>query len=625
MIFNYVYNGEFNLINIPNIISSYSFAKNLGERLLLFACVILILSLLFKKIKKIPTRYTSFFYTILILILYTSAYLGTVIPMDEIMINLEHPYNFFHHGKFSFSPEQMIGGTVELVYYLLLTPFSKNQSSLIFFNHLLGYILGGISMLLLYNFFKDRTHAKTAYLLTALASIYLPLIRIFSNGFGNCLVGLLFLISLIDYEKRNYTRFTYISGILPIIRPDAFIVSCGLFIFDFFKTRKINKKGILITCISLALFFITYKILYNVWIPIPIKFKSVNLSMIALLGKSDIIKSLIAYLKYAHCFSFLIFIYLYKRINNKNFIPHYILFILLSLFFFTQQTFHFNPIQDNRYHVALEFLFVFIPLLMIASNVKNINKDSVRIFYSILFLYILASYGRMKIKNEKLALSTYTIESYASGAIILDRLLPNEWQIAAAELNTFGFYLKNRSIYDLWGYVNPEIASSKFCSEQKIKTAHPDKTKIDVIWYMSSKETDTNSLSKSTLFLKIYDLPFLSNLSYIKNMKLKKTLKNFPPLPSLGSEEIGLVEYNSHFGLKKNQLGNMIEIYNKYDIWTIKYRSYKMLLLVRKEYRERFSLILKNNNYKRLNERKIKIDEVKKTYDHSKLKLYKCG
>jgi len=58
---------------------------------------------------------------------------------DEVYVNLEHPYNLFHFGKFSMSPFRMIDGTVEFIYYLLLTPFALSQATLIVASLILGY------------------------------------------------------------------------------------------------------------------------------------------------------------------------------------------------------------------------------------------------------------------------------------------------------------------------------------------------------------------------------------------------------------------------------------------------------------------------------------------------------
>ena len=60
---------------------------------------------------------------------------------DEVFINLEHTYNLWHHGRFSFSPSTWVDGTVEFVYHLLLLPAAATRELLIGGNYLLGFCI----------------------------------------------------------------------------------------------------------------------------------------------------------------------------------------------------------------------------------------------------------------------------------------------------------------------------------------------------------------------------------------------------------------------------------------------------------------------------------------------------
>jgi uncharacterized membrane protein len=82
-------------------------------------------------------------------IIYVGTFINTYGIIDEVSINLEHPYNLYHFGKFSMSPAKMVDGTVELLYYLLHTPFAQSQSSLVLGNFLISLIVGWLHLFIL--------------------------------------------------------------------------------------------------------------------------------------------------------------------------------------------------------------------------------------------------------------------------------------------------------------------------------------------------------------------------------------------------------------------------------------------------------------------------------------------
>src|SRR4051812_21263009 len=64
-------------------------------------------------------------------LVYTGLFIINFTLLDEVAINLEHAWNLYHHGRFSFSSAGWTEGTVEFVFYLLHAPFSWSQTSLI--------------------------------------------------------------------------------------------------------------------------------------------------------------------------------------------------------------------------------------------------------------------------------------------------------------------------------------------------------------------------------------------------------------------------------------------------------------------------------------------------------------
>ena len=75
------------------------------------------------------------------LVLGTGMFFATRTMIDEVFVNLEHPWNLFHHGRFSFSSQEMIDGTVEIVYYGLLTPFAWSHDVLLIANYAFGLLI----------------------------------------------------------------------------------------------------------------------------------------------------------------------------------------------------------------------------------------------------------------------------------------------------------------------------------------------------------------------------------------------------------------------------------------------------------------------------------------------------
>lgn len=53
----------------------------------------------------------------LTLIPFSCTYFLSYTLADENFVNFEHAYNLYHFGKFSFSKETIVDGTVEFIYF----------------------------------------------------------------------------------------------------------------------------------------------------------------------------------------------------------------------------------------------------------------------------------------------------------------------------------------------------------------------------------------------------------------------------------------------------------------------------------------------------------------------------
>ena len=87
-------------------------------------------------------------------LLYAGVFVLSIKWVDEVFVNLEHPWNLRHHGRFSFSPAGMVDGTVELIYYGLLTPFAGTRADLIRANLGLGFVVGWLHLAIVWRLLR---------------------------------------------------------------------------------------------------------------------------------------------------------------------------------------------------------------------------------------------------------------------------------------------------------------------------------------------------------------------------------------------------------------------------------------------------------------------------------------
>jgi hypothetical protein len=147
--------------------------------------------------------------------IYTGLFLNLYQLVDEVMINLEHSYNLKHFGKFSMSSTGWVDGTVEMLYYLLHAPFAWSQQSLVISNFAISFAIGWLHLWLVARLFKyDTDPALRTFALCGFA-LCSPLIVIFSSGFGNGLVSLLFLAAIVAAAEGRTAFSLALSGLFP--------------------------------------------------------------------------------------------------------------------------------------------------------------------------------------------------------------------------------------------------------------------------------------------------------------------------------------------------------------------------------------------------------------------------
>ena len=434
----------------------------------------------------------------------------TQAPIDELMVNLEHSYNLYHHMLFSFSPKSMVDGTVELLFYWAHSFAANKPETLIIFNQIFSLLIFLLSIFFLIKL-SDSIGLKNKALPVLLSLMFFRFVEIYSEGFGNSLIGLVFIICLFLAETKSKWLYLFLS-ILSFCRPDAILHNIKVFITMKNSFYKKLMMAIFASILGMSLYYLTFIAMYSEYPPTPIQFKSFHLSMLHMLEISDFFKAIKLFISPTSLF--LLFTSLFGIYINA--IPYRYLFA--SLFSLSTliaiSTINFNPAYSLRYSIG------FLILLLICT-LYSLDKISFKFpkwnKYLVLILAFIASaeaYHEIKFRWPIKANLQQAINSNAIGAQSLRSLIPQNWVVAATELNSFGLFWDNE-IVDLWGYTNESIARSKYCNKRRIKV-NPDAISIskpDLIWFRTIPSHDKSELILIKNKIKENLIPMISNFS----------------------------------------------------------------------------------------------------------------
>ncbi len=536
---------------------------------------------------------------------YVGIYICSNMYIDELFINLEHSWNLFHHGLFSFSPNRMIDGTVEIFYYFLLTPFALGREALIRANYLFGLFIGWLHLLLLWRLLSDKNFDLKLFLLI-LFSINYPLIRIFSNGFGNGLVSLLFFLSIYWQIKGSVNKALLMASTLPLLRPDAVLYSLSVFFVDYVNERKWRLFPIGLLIVSILAYFSLVKIMYGHWVPTPMHFKSFVPCMINLIIIDDLYNFMLYFIGPFHLFFLFVFAISFHLKNDEvnKLSPYFLpLFAIFTFYTFTS----FNPIYDGRYYVGFELFQAVFPILYFDRqhldvkivDLKNklsldthqiFNKRLLLLFFPILIIFVIVFTLQMRFITPYLYQNRVSVDNYSVGGQILDEILPSEWAVATTELNTFGF-MNNRDVIDLWGYTNPEISYSKIFSTAwriRVNTEFFLKMKPEVYWHRTERS--------NAMFDK-------GEIDDIENVLFS----------------------NSNINRFLSHLGDMRHVFALYDVIVLGTGEWVNQFFIRKDLSEQFLQILRRKGYIIEKSREIDHKKVERLYNVQKNYLFICG
>ena len=556
------------------------------------------------------------------MLLATGIYVGLFINMyelvDEVMINLEHSYNLMHFGKFSMSSARWVDGTVEMLYYLVHSPFAWSQTSLVMANFAISFAVGWLHLPLVARLFpKDSTPLGRTFALCGFA-LFSPLLVIFSSGFGNGLVSLAFLAAIVaSAEERTATSLT-LSGLLPLIRPDAALVSVAN-IGVLALRRSIQRKHLallLVPVASMAIYYTCYRYLYGHWVPTPVRFKTLTPAMLAMTNWREMLFNLLLYVAHPAHIAGVTALFLcskewFGRLKAggaaaekaagmagagsrvAQFLTPYALATLPLLLFynFTRATLgDFSFHTYARYWVPFEVTLAALTVAHFglsaaapAAHLRELGRIA-----TLLVAGALIS-GGFSIGEDK------GREDSAFAGSFTQRFLPADLTLATTEMNTFGFMI-DRPIVDLWGYTTPEITSSPYCNADRIRN-NPA--------FFLSKSPDV-----------YWPYWFTHSLSYADDRGGFETA------------ELSFAKY-PHTSREGNLLGNMRQVLRKYDVVLIEFPRRPKLnqigYLVRREALPKVLAALAERGIVKTRERPTDWNGFERVYNQVALKTYPCN
>lgn len=449
----------------------------------------------------------------------TFQYLYYCAYVDEVYVNLEHSWNLYHFGKFSFSPIRIVDGTVELFYYAILTPFAWSHTALVYACMGLGLIIALLHTLLVWYFVRQFSNVVQFTIMAAFA--WNPIFaEIQSAGFGNGLVSLIYLLGFIAIWESRWPLAGVCTTILPLIRPDAIVYSLFLIIAITVKQRKIPFKTILLTSASVGFFMMIVHTLYGHWILTPILFKKTPFTEI-LRGIGPQLKPALYGLFDSYTLSVVGLIGISTVQSLRQFRPEidpknrllirsqlvlmfslYLFYILTNRNFFAETRRYYMPFEYLGYFLVLsEWGLPYFRKLKTGTHAES-DKDTGHsidlsrsyLLAGILLLLVLcinSSVVRWKDReyrfsdrtNQSVAWLAGREDIFAVHSAISKQLAPTDWRIATTELQGFG-YLLDHEIDPLYGYANRRMAMSKTLAKRGTKTdvTYLFDSKPEMIW-----------------------------------------------------------------------------------------------------------------------------------------------
>ncbi|GEM_PF-1593131 len=513
--------------------------------------------------------------------------------IDEVFINLEHPYNLLHHGLFSFSPQARVDGTVEIVYYLLLVPFAFSREWLVRGHFILGFALAWAHIYLLWKMLsKMNAHPLGMAGALLFGSLFVPFVKLFSHGFGAGLLSLCLALCLyFDFEgKRERALLT--AALMPLLRPDAVLYSAAVFFVDFLKTKRPAWRHLGIAAACVATYAVSVRLYYGHWTPTPALFKSFTWGMGPMIVWDEVRAKWTSWVLSPFHYFFFISLVLSFFLPSDRRIKDLRLYTLplgaLFMFYSTVYMLDYLSPGNHRYTAGLETFALFFPTLFFQEVTNRTNGAAMmqkELMYTATKIMTVATYAftlcNVYMIERSVPRLISRVDHLGAAGQIVDRLVPREWAIATTELNSFSF-MNDRQVIDLFGYTNRDIVTFPLFNEMRMRN-NPDlflRLKPDVFWW------------------------------YFPGSQPKEKLLD----PG------HLVAFN--LGKSYNQLGDMKRVMQLYDVFYLRQAGHGLALFVRRDRSDAFIDLLRQKHYSLVSSGAVDGERLSGLYDAQKLVQY---
>jgi hypothetical protein len=456
---------------------------------------------------------------------FSAVFLLSIRLIDEVFVNLEHVYNWYHFGRYSFSPVAVVDGTVEWLYYALLYPFAATRYSLILSAVGLAFVIGFLHVIVL-NRIVGRSYLHKAIGVFVFLIMY-PVMLSLSSGFGGGLVSLLFLLGvMLSLEGKLVTALTVVSA-AALCRPEA-VIWTGPFIV--LLLQKQGLKALRYTVIPLAFvatYFGVFYSFFSYFLPFPMQFKMMKSSGLGLSlsfvkqGVGGFLHHILLAIWVSLSLLISVAFLAIKWPDRRRY-----LFSRTALMYAV--TFAIATLLTVRGMMAARYILPFYLLhcVVLAKMIITLweKRDAVFVslkwgvgsrFLVLCLVFYLGVHGvfvqkmdygfrgyqsflkSKSFSNESLVAKRLTLFGWVGQ--FLGKLDINELKMAAREVHTQGF-MNDGNYLDMWGYTDPQTAHVRAVLKQDPVAYYINKQAFDVffmdeVFYLFRE----NHFSKQTL------------------------------------------------------------------------------------------------------------------------------
>jgi len=516
--------------------------------------------------------------------------------IDELFINLKHPWNLYHHGRFSFSSQSMIDGTVEIFYYALLTPFAGSQQALVIANYALGMLiaLGHVTVFWLLLEELPPLGRLFGVLFFALNG---QILSVLSSGFGNGLVSLAFLLCILLQYRGRFRAALAVAALLPLVRIDAVVYGLTVLWSDWWLRRRLTAWPVLGLALSILAVLGGTRLLYGHWMLTPALFKSnLDVEYLRALNRAELL-SIVRRLFAPFMLVWMVLLPCGLAFSGTDrlmkILKYYSLPAVVLLVLITSTNNSMSATWFSERYVLPSCVVLFVPAAWIVGrSIGQYATGSARrslLVLPLVLLPLILSWrtGFVLVSQPSSLPFGRRIDYLSSGGIILDRVLPPDWTVAAHEVDSVGFYTE-RPILDLWGYTTRSIATSHTRNAVLVKSncGYFQSIRPDVLWLATEDSSKLAAADSANFFV-------LANLD------------GKPP-------EDFFVDLNNIGYLC--QAGDLVQLFNSYSPVVLRERDRVTVIFVRNDRLPALQEMLASHGYRLARERDISLEKLEEAY-----------